>query len=231
VSYRYDFELALASADDETKTKEEKNTVARLRSLPGVSSARASATVHLHTRRLAMELFDTADTDTDEPSPSPRAAKAFLDGFVTVADEGATVAVDGGWIGADGTFGAFSLRRVGSASVLEASSGKTTTSKGGARSSMTDSLTYAPSEGEEGDAKRLHEKEKTSVSTRGLLRTPSGARARFRALARAAKTHGIAATLLAGIPRANLVEVLDDDDDVVAEETNETNETNDERVS
>jgi hypothetical protein len=177
-----------------------------------------------------MELFDTADTDTDVPSPSPRAAKAFLDGFVTVADEGATVAVDGGWIGADGTFGAFSLRRVGSASVLEASSGKTTTSKGGARSSMTDSLTYAPSEGEEGDAKRLHEKEKTS-STRGLLRTPSGARARFRALARAAKTHGIAATLLAGIPRASLVQVLDDDDEVLAEETNETNETNDERVS
>jgi hypothetical protein len=231
VSYRYDFELALALADDETKTKEENKTVARLRSLPGVSSARASATVHLHTRRLAMELFDTADTDTDEPSPSPRAAKAFLDGFVTVADEGATVAVDGGWIGADGTFGAFSLRRVGSASVLEASSGKTTTSKGGARSSMTDSLTYAPSEGEEGDAKRRHEKEKTAVSTRGLLRTPSGARARFRALARAAKTHGIAATLLAGIPRANLVEVLDDDDEVLAEETNETNETNDERVS
>lgn len=95
---------------------------------------------------------------------------------------------------------------------------------------MTDSLTYAPSEGEEGDAKRRHEKEKTS-STRGLLRTPSGARARFRALARAAKTHGIAATLLAGIPRASLVQVLDDDDEVLAEETNETNETNDERVS
>jgi hypothetical protein len=113
---------------------------------------------------------------------------------------------------------------------LEASSGKTTTSKGGARSSVTDSLTYAPSEGEEGDAKRRHEKEKTS-STRGLLRTPSGARARFRALARAAKTHGIAATLLAGIPRASLVQVLDDDDEVLAEETNETNETNDERVS
>jgi hypothetical protein len=161
VSYRYDFELALALADDETKTKEENITVARLRSLPGVSSARASATVHLHTRRLAMELFDTADTDTDEPSPSPRAAKAFLDGFVTVADEGATVAVDGGWIGADGTFGAFSLRRVGSASVLEASSEKTDDIERGARSSMTDSLTYAPSEGEEGDAKRLHEKEKT----------------------------------------------------------------------
>jgi hypothetical protein len=230
VSYRYDFEIALALADDENKTKEENITVARLRSLPGVSSARASATVHLHTRRLAMELFDTADTDTDEPSPSPRAAKAFLDGFVTVADEGATVAVDGGWIGADGTFGAFSLRRVGSASVLEASSGKTTTSKGGARSSMTDSLTYAPSEGEEGDAKRRHEKKKTT-STRGLLRTPSGARARFRALANAAQTHGIAATLLAGIPRANLVEVRDDDDEVLAEETNETNETNDERVS
>jgi hypothetical protein len=232
VSYRYDFELALALADDETKTKEENKTVARLRSLPGVSSARASATVHLHTRRLAMELFDTADTETDESSPSPRAAKAFLDGFVTVADEGATVAVDGGWIGADGTFGAFSLRRVGSASVLEASSGKTTTSKGGAEpSSMTDSLTYAPSEGEEGDAERLHEKEKMS-STRGLLRTPSGARARFRALARAAKTHGIAATLLAGIPRANLESsVLDDDDEVLVEETNETNETNDERVS
>jgi hypothetical protein len=226
VSYRYDFELALALADDETKTKEENITVARLRSLPGVSSARASATVHLHTRRLAMELFDTADTDTDEPSPSPRAAKAFLDGFVTVADEGATVAVDGGWIGADGTFGAFSLRRVGE--VLEKSERDPTTSK--ARSSMTDSLTYAPSEGEEGDAKRLHEKEKTS-STRGLLRTPSGARARFRALARAAKTHGIAATLLAGIPRASLVQVLDDDDEVLAEETNETNETNDERVS
>jgi hypothetical protein len=233
VSYRYDFELALALADDETKTKEENKTVARLRSLPGVSSARASATVHLHTRRLAMELFDTADTDTDEPSPSPRAAKAFLDGFVTVADEGATVAVDGGWIGADGTFGAFSLRRVGSASVLEASSGKTTTSKGGARSSMTDSLTYAPSEGEEGVTERNHEKEKTSktTSTRGLLRTPSGARARFRALARAARAHGIAATLLAGIPRASLVQVLDDDDEVLAEETNETNETNDERVS
>jgi hypothetical protein len=96
---------------------------------------------------------------------------------------------------------------------------------------MTDSLTYAPSEGEEGDAKRRHEKEKTAVSTRGLLRTPSGARARFRALARAAKTHGIAATLLAGIPRASLVQVLDDDDEVLAEETNETNETNDERVS
>ena len=186
VSYRYDFELALALADDETKDENKNKTVARLRSLPG-ADARAFATVHLQTRRLAMELFDAADTD----EPRPRAAEAFLDGVVTVVDEGATVAVDGGWIGADGAFGAFSLRRVGALSSEEG---------------ITE--------------KRHHEKKKTS--SRGLLRTPSGARARFRALARAARAHGIAATLLAG-SGANLV--VDDDDDVVANETNETNET------
>ena len=189
VSCRYDFELALALVDDLSSTKDEnKNkTVARLRSLPG-ADARAFATVHLQTRRLAMELFDAADTD----EPRPRAAEAFLDGVVTVVDEGATVAVDGGWIGADGAFGAFSLRRVGALSSEEG---------------ITE--------------KRHHEKKKTS--SRGLLRTPSGARARFRALARAARAHGIAATLLAG-SGANLV--VDDDDDVVAEETNKTDETN-----
>jgi hypothetical protein len=66
----------------------------------------------------------------------------------------------------------------------------------------------------------------------GVFSGHRAARARGSAPWRARReTHGIAATLLAGIPRASLVQVLDDDDEVLAEETNETNETNDERVS
>ena len=102
------FELALELIESSASSPgADDSIVARLRSTEGAEPA-ASASAHLATRRFAMEI-GTVDATRGF------AAEAFFDGIVAF-DEDARLTVTGGWLGADGAFGAASMRRVGSSS-------------------------------------------------------------------------------------------------------------------
>jgi hypothetical protein len=175
------FELALELIESSASSPgADDSIVARLRSTEGAEPA-ASASAHLATRRFAMEI-GTVDATRGF------AAEAFFDGIVAF-DEDARLTVTGGWLGADGAFGAASMRRVGSSSESFG----------------------APS------AEKATRARNGRAAARASLRTPSGARARWRAAARAARTHGLIATLRAGSGASLVVE--DGEDDVVAEDT------------
>ena len=176
------FELALELIESSASSPgADDSIVARLRSTEGAEPA-ASASAHLATRRFAMEI-GTVDATRGF------AAEAFFDGIVAF-DEDARLTVTGGWLGADGAFGAASMRRVGSSSESfgAPSAEKATRARNGARRR----------EGVAPDAERR-------------------AREVARAAARAARTHGLIATLRAGSGASLVVE--DGEDDVVAEDT------------
>ena len=187
VSRSSEFELALRLVESSAAgAGTGGGAVARLRALEGAPFA-ASATVHLATGRLAMELGD---------------ADAFFDGIVRVAPDGdGATTVTGGWLGADGTFGAGSLRRIKSVEAFsfEAPFANAERSPDGER--------FSARRGNGGVG---------GLASRAL-RTPSGARARFRALAHAARTHGLLTTLRAGTG-ASLVANQDDDETVEDDE-------------
>lgn len=176
------FELALERIESSVSGADDA-IVARLRSTEGAEPA-ASASAHLATRRFAMEI-GTVDATRGF------AAEAFFDGTVAFDEDTSNLTVTGGWLGADGAFGAASMRRVGS-------------------SSESFRAPFAEK------ATRVRKKNGRAAAG-ASLRTPSGARARWRAAARAARTHGLIATLRAGSGASLVVE--DGEDDVVAEDT------------
>jgi hypothetical protein len=175
------FELALELIETHLVSGADDAIVARLRSTEGAEPA-ASASAHLATRRFAMEI-GTVDATRGF------AAEAFFDGTVAFDEDARCLTVTGGWLGADGAFGAASMRRVGSSSESFG----------------------APS------AEKATRARNGRAAAGASLRTPSGARARWRAAARAARTHGLIATLRAGSGASLVVE--DGEDDVVAEDT------------
>jgi len=177
------FELALELIESSVSGADDA-IVARLRSTEGAEPA-ASASAHLATRRFAMEIGNRRDATRGF------AAEAFFDGTVAFDEDTSNLTVTGGWLGADGAFGAASMRRVGS-------------------SSESFGAPFAEK------ATRVRKKNGRAAAG-ASLRTPSGARARWRAAARAARTHGLIATLRAGSGASLVVE--DGEDDVVAEDT------------
>ena len=179
------FELALELIESSVSGADDA-IVARLRSTEGAEPA-ASASAHLATRRFAMEI-GTVDAHT-----RGFAAEAFFDGTVAFDEDTSNLTVTGGWLGADGAFGAASMRRVGSSSE-----------------------SFRAPFANEKKATRVRKKNGRAAAG-ASLRTPSGARARWRAAARAARTHGLIATLHAGSGASLVVE--DGEDDVVAEDT------------
>ena len=157
-------------------------------------------------RRLARDITEAhrADDASSSSTAEPSLPEAFarLRGFElhevphVGAPSGATT-VTGGWLGADGTFGAGSLRRIKSVEAFsfEAPFANAERSPDGER--------FSARRGNGGVG---------GLASRAL-RTPSGARARFRALAHAARTHGLLTTLRAGTG-ASLVANQDDDETV-----------------